>query len=308
MDNVCHTLAGAALGRAGLAAKSRFASATLMIAANLPDLDVLVFATSTPAVAVRRGWTHGVLAQALLPVALTALIVCIGRRRSADQRHPPMSWPWLLALSYIGVASHVLMDLLNNYGVRLLAPLDWRWFYGDAVFIIDPWLWAMLGGGVWLSRRMSDGVRLTTAPARAALVLAVVYVAGMVISARLARDHVADVWRTEHGSAPRALMVGPQPLTPLERTVIVDAGERYVTGTFNWLPPRVTFDAGGMPKNDGDPRVARARDASNIRAFLIWSRFPYWVVEPAEHGTRVTVGDMRFANRGAGFRQSVLLR
>jgi inner membrane protein len=307
MDNVCHTLAGAALGRAGLAAKTRFGSATLMIAANLPDLDVLVFATSMPSVAFRRGWTHGVLAQALLPVALAGLMVFIGRRRSAGQRDVPVSWPWLLALSYVGVASHVLMDLLNNYGVRLLAPLDWRWFYGDAVFIIDPWLWAMLGGGVWLSRRRSDRARPRTAPARAGLVLALAYVAGMVVSARVARDHVADAWRAERGSAPRALMVGPQPITPFERAVIVDAGDRYVTGTFRWLPPRVTFDPRGIPKHEGDPRVTRARDASNIRAFLVWSRFPFWIAEPAEGGTRVTVGDVRFANRGAGFRQSVVV-
>jgi inner membrane protein len=29
-------------------------------------------------------------------------------------------------------------------------PFDRRWFYGDAVFIVDPWLWLVLGGAVWL--------------------------------------------------------------------------------------------------------------------------------------------------------------
>src|SRR6188508_3837495 len=74
MDNLCHTLVGAALGEAGLKRRTRFGSATLMIASNLPDIDVLVFATGTPAVAFRRGWTHGVLAQALLPLAF---VVCL---------------------------------------------------------------------------------------------------------------------------------------------------------------------------------------------------------------------------------------
>ena len=49
--------------------------------------------------------------------------------------------------------SHVALDLLNNYGVRLLMPFSNRWFYGDAVFIIDPWLWLTLGAGIWLTRR-----------------------------------------------------------------------------------------------------------------------------------------------------------
>ena len=54
MDNLCHTLIGAALGEAGLKRTTRFGNATLMIASNLPDVDVLVFATATPSVAFRK--------------------------------------------------------------------------------------------------------------------------------------------------------------------------------------------------------------------------------------------------------------
>jgi len=71
MDNLCHTLVGAALGEAGLKRRTRFGAATLMIGSNLPDVDVFVFASNTPPVAFRRGWTHGVIADALLPVLLT---------------------------------------------------------------------------------------------------------------------------------------------------------------------------------------------------------------------------------------------
>src|SRR5262245_14948691 len=149
-----------------------------MIAANIPDLDVLVLATDTPAVSFRRGWTHGILAQALLPIALTAAMVLVERLRKprSQVEQPPevsnveslrlsivarvrtaqaerLSVAWTLALAYIGLYSHVALDYLNNYGVRLLAPLDWRWFYGDSLFIVDPWLWATLGLGVWLARR-----------------------------------------------------------------------------------------------------------------------------------------------------------
>jgi inner membrane protein len=30
-------------------------------------------------------------------------------------------------------------------------PFDGRWFYGDAVFIIDPWVWLLLGGAAFLT-------------------------------------------------------------------------------------------------------------------------------------------------------------
>ena len=301
MDNVCHTLVGAALGEAGLKQRTRFGSATLMIAANLPDIDVMVFATSTPSVAFRRGWTHGILAQALLPIVLTTLI-WLSARGKPDRDDPPLHLGWVLALSYTGVYSHVLLDLLNNYGVRLLAPLDWRWFYGDAVFILDPWLWLTLGIGVWLARRRSS-----VAPARKALIVALLYIGVMVVSARLARNIVIDAWRSEHGRPIERLMVGPQPITPLQRGIIVDAGDHYESGTLTLLPTRVTFDPAAVPKNDHRPEVAIARQAPNIRAFLVWSRFPFWTLESAPGGTMVTVADMRFMAGGARFSASTLV-
>lgn len=299
---------GAALGEAGLKHRTRLGNATLMIAANLPDIDVLVFATDTPSVSFRRGWTHGILAQALLPLALTATMVLIERLRTARKSSSPqpgtlesriaspesrIRFSWLLALAYVGLYSHVALDYLNNYGVRLLSPLDWRWFYGDALFIVDPWLWATLGAGVWLARR-----RLRPMPARVALMVAASYVAIMVASAQAARHFVIDAWRQTHGTAPASLMVGPVPVIPFAREVIVDAGDHYVTGRFSWPPAAVRFGA-TIPKRRNEPEVARAMEAANVHGFLVWSRFPYWQVQPAPSGTRVTVHDMRFGDRFA---------
>ena len=226
MDNVCHTLVGAALGEAGLKRLSPFGNATLMIAANIPDVDALVFLTSTPSVAFRRGWTHGVLAQALLPIVLTAAVIGFDRWRSARRHHQPRARPWaLLALAYAGVFSHVFLDYLNTYGIRLLMPFSGRWYYGDAVFIVDPWLWLMLGAGVLWARR-----RMTVRPARIGLTIACVYIAGMLGLAVAGRRIVQDAWTTTYGAAPPGLMVGPVPFDPLRKQIIIDAGDRYVTG------------------------------------------------------------------------------
>jgi inner membrane protein len=286
VDNLCHTLAGAAFGEAGLKRTTPFGSATLMIAANLPDVDALVFVTDLPSVAFRRGWTHGVLAQAVLPLALAAVMHLAGRRRGT--RFGP-----LVLLSYIGVLSHVGLDVLNNYGVRLLMPFSGQWFYGDSVFIIDVWLWLVLGAGVWLawSRRWEGAARI-------ALAVAVLYIAALVVSARAAREIVVDQWRAEHGTAPRALMVGPIPVTPFSRMVIVDVGESYATGTFRWFQRRATFDAHRVQKHDDDPAVRAAIAAdSRLRAVLIWARFPYYQVEAGGDGAMVTLRDLRFGDR-----------
>ena len=296
MDNLCHTLVGAACGEAGLKHRTRYGNVTLMIAANLPDVDVLSFVSDVDPISFRRGWTHGILAQIALPVALTAIVYGIGRLRgnspSGGAARPPLSAGWLLALSFVGVYTHVFLDFLNNYGVRLLAPLDWRWFYGDAVFIADPWLWLALGVGVWLSRRQRRA-----APARGALAFATLYVALMLGSAQAARVVVADTWEGTRQTAVRALMVGPLPVTPFTRSVIIDAGDHYETGTFTWTPSSLSLDREPIRKNSGDPRVKEARDARAIRAFLVWARFPFWTIEPDDRGVRVTVGDVRFMSR-----------
>lgn len=298
MENLSHTLTGWALGEAGLKQRTRFGNAALMLAANLPDIDVLVYATSTSPIAFRRGWTHGLLAQALLPIALTALLAIVGRFRQPRDGDPPLSVPWLLLLSYVGVESHVFMDFLNNYGVRALAPFDWRWFYGDALFIADPWLWLTLGGGVWLAKR-----RRAPQPARVGVLVAACYMALMLTSAQAARDVVARTWISARGTAPKALMVGPRPITPLTRDVIVDAGDHYETGTFSWLDRTVSFDQAITPKNSGNAAVKRALHAPAIESFLVWARFPFWVTLGERRGqqmlgTRVIVGDMRFAGFG----------
>ena len=298
MDNLCHTLVGAALGEAGLKRRTRFGNATLMIASNLPDIDVLVFATGTPSVAFRRGWTHGILADALLPPLLTGVMLFVASRRPAIVGKPPIRPMQLLLLSYIGVILHVSMDLLNTYGVRLLMPFSQHWFYGDVLFIIDPWLWLALGTGVGLSIR-----RRAPNWSRASLAVAAAYILAMLVAARAARAEMIDRWQQVEGQPPPALMVGPIPVTPLQRQLIIDAGDRYETGMFTWRPRNIRFDTDDVPKNDADPRVAVARKAPNIRAFLIWSRFPFWTLEPVDGGTRVTVGDMRFmGGRGVALR------
>jgi inner membrane protein len=289
LDNLCHTLAGAALAEAGLKSRTRFGSPALMIAANLPDIDVLVFATGVPAVSFRRGWTHGVLAQALLPVFLAAVFLAWDRRRPRrDPATPPARAGTLLAIGYLGVLSHVLLDYLNNYGVRLLMPFSSRWFYGDTLFIVDVWLWLLLGAGVYWSRR-----RLSVTPARRALLAACIYILVMFLSARGSRLVVLERWQAEHGSPPAALMVGPLPLTPLSRVVIVDAGDHYETGRFSWLSPQTVTGGEYWPKRT-DPAVRAARESPPIRTLLTWSRFPYFDVVEQNGADRVTFTDLRF--------------
>jgi inner membrane protein len=162
LDPLTHTLVGGLLAQTGLGrggvverpamARSRlpYALPIALIGANLPDLDVLAYLEGADAaLGCRRGWTHGPLAIALLPLVLVGALWGFQRLRRRP-RAPRTPWPRLLLLAAVAVLSHPLLDWLNTYGVRLLMPYSGRWYYGDALFIVDPWVWLGLGGALFL--------------------------------------------------------------------------------------------------------------------------------------------------------------
>jgi len=163
MDPVAHTFTGMALAAAGLRRATPLAATALVLGANAPDVDVFAsFGPQLEQLAFRRGWTHGVLALALWPFVLTGLLLAWDRyvrlRRKPDAA-PARAGP-LLALTALAVVSHPTLDWFNNYGLRWLMPFDGRWFYGDALFVIDPWFWLLVGGAAFLTFSKSKLARV----------------------------------------------------------------------------------------------------------------------------------------------------
>lgn len=84
----------------------------------------------------------------------------------------------LLMLALAGTLSHLLLDFTNSYGVHPFWPLDNRWFYGDAVFIVEPWLMVVaIPPLVWGPRRLVGRVMLVLA---LVAILALCWFAGQV--------------------------------------------------------------------------------------------------------------------------------
>ena len=308
MDNLAHTLAGLAIAEAGLRRKTALGATTLAIAANLPDIDAFIyfFGDGIDALAFRRGWTHGILAMVVLPLLLAAVMRGVSRLRRSRSEMPAVHWRWLIVLSAVGVWSHPLLDLLNTYGVRLLMPFSNRWFYGDALFIIDLWLWLALLVGIALSRRRTlQRIVHPERPAQMAIALLSVYIVCMAISSRAGRRVVE---RHADGERARRVMVSPIPVTPIRRMVVRDLGDRYETGelTFRGAAP---YRATGMtPSGRNTDLAAAAAQTPDGAAFLSWSRFPRFAAEPGTDGQLVRISDMRYADvRGRGW-ASVVVR
>lgn len=149
MDNLTHSFVGAALAEVTLRdgatpARRRLFLAAGVVASNFPDAD-LVYVGITPAplgyLLHHRGHTHtvlGLIAQLALLAGPCLLLPAVRRLASGDRKR-------LLALIAVSLAGHLAMDYSNTYGIHPFHPFDSRWYYGDAVFILEPWLWIVLG-------------------------------------------------------------------------------------------------------------------------------------------------------------------
>ena len=157
MDPLAHTLAGAALAQTRLGRSTTLAFPALILGANACDVDAItMFMSRDLSLAFRRGWTHGVLALVLFPVLLTLLLMLVDRVRGAwpGRESHARALP-LFGLASLAVASHPALDWLNTYGIRFLMPFDETRYYGDALFIIDPYLWLLLGAPVVVAHSAS---------------------------------------------------------------------------------------------------------------------------------------------------------
>ena len=264
-------------------------------------MDVLAYFWGPAAdLAFRRGWTHGILALALWPFLLTGALVLLGRgihrvrRASLPSGIAPRQ---MLLLSSVAILSHPVLDTLNTYGMRWLMPFSGRWFYGDTLFIVDPWVWLTLGAGVLLSQPR----RGSTLPARVALWVSFGYLVAMAASALSARRAAGRELAAISGEPVERLMVAPLPVNPFRRSVVVEQGKAYLIASFRWLSDQKVDPASVriFPKGRRDHPAAQAAAATTVgRRFLGWARFPAFQVEPAGGGDFVVhIIDLRYADR-----------
>ncbi|PYS62724.1 MAG: hypothetical protein DMF76_08445 [Acidobacteria bacterium] len=160
MDGVTHSLVGLTSAKAGLERWSPYATVVCILSANAPDIDVMsgFFGGRWTLLHYHRGITHSIIGTLALGFLIPSIFYAVDRAIAQWRKHPPkIRYRGLLVASLIAAATHPLMDWTNNYGIRPLLPWSGKWFYGDLVFIIDPYIWLVLGGAAFLltsSRRL----------------------------------------------------------------------------------------------------------------------------------------------------------
>jgi len=299
MDPLTHTATGLFLSRAGLKHWSPLATPILILAANAPDIDIVTsLGGSLNYLHYHRHLTHALAAMplmALLPVVLVRAVV-----RKA------VRWWGAFAAALIAVAIHLLLDLTNVYGIRLLLPFSAQWLHLDLTGVIDLWIWGvslLAVAGPFVGRlvgsEISSGAARERHPGRGfaifALLFLLLYNCGRgVLHARAVA--VLDS-RLYQDSMPLRVLAAPNPANPMRWRGLVETGDFYAVEDVNLAgdfdPGRATI----FHKPEPDPALQAAGRTPEFQEFLRFSLFPLWRLSPVaqpENARLVEVLDMRF--------------
>ncbi|MBI3857659.1 MAG: metal-dependent hydrolase [Planctomycetes bacterium] len=293
MDNLAHTLIGIGVARCGLSRRfGEGTTVTLALASNLPDLDI-VWTIFDPwdRFMLRRTHTHAIVA---LPL-LAALLAFALRRRYREQ-----PWSVLFGLSALGIALHLLFDLVNSFGVVLLWPFTLRRFELASVFIIDLCIWGLMlapiAAGRWLKTEAASLKAYRGAVAALGLYVILCLAAHARAESAIRGELAARNLRAD------AIRVFPEPLGPGRFRAAVLTGESWEVYLCS-VPGGSCERRAGVPTTPSAPRVAEVRASPRGRALERFMAAPVWTLRP-DGG--VEVYDLRFVSlivpRGKTFR------
>ena len=303
MDPVTHALTSLALDRAGLRRVSRQSLLILVASGVAADLDLLSY-LGGPSSYLR--W-HDTLLHSVLGTAIVALAVAFafwlpGRRNATS----PLRFRPVLALSVIGAAAHLILDLATSSGVQLLWPFQGKWFAWDLLNELDLWILAILLIGLLLPglfRMVSEEIgakKKNKAPSKMAIVALVLVT--FYIGLRAEMHHAAVqalLSRDYHGRFPLLAGALPDSTSPFSWRGVVDTQNTIETldvgvGPFESLDPESSLT---HFKPDGTKALDAARRSTLARRFLAYAQFPIAEVEELDSGHRVTLRDMRFPSQ-----------
>jgi len=295
LDNLTHSLAGWALGQAGLKTKSRKGLAALILAANMPDIDVFFGNAPWDPLAIHRGFTHSLVGGVLLmPPVLAGLLWLLDRwqlsRGIAFKSGLPMRFGWLVALCYFGALTHPLLDLMTTYSVQLFSPFSDAWYHSDGLFIIDVWIWLLLAIAIGVSKRREQQGREWRRVPQAAILILLAYIGlNLAISQR--------AYAAVHSVDPRAqaIFASPPPVTFWRRGLVWRDDHCYRRSDYDPLGGGLGPIGGCEPTHMDDPVVREAiRRDPRLQKFLKWSVLPQADVTTQGCSVRVAIGDARY--------------
>jgi inner membrane protein len=310
LDPVTHFLTGACLSRAGLNRTTGLATLTMVLATEIPDIDVLwFFGGSVTGFAHHRGFTHTLLGapvMAAITVGGVYGLYRLLRRRPRRKARLEPRWGLLLVYALAGVLVHIFQDFTNNYGVRPLAPFHPRWYSWDIVSIIDPIMLAALTLGLLVPALFGlvteeVGAGPARYRGRGGALFALFALAAIIgmrdFEHRRAVTALNSI--TYRGEDPIRASAFPYPLNPFTWGGVVETHNFFEIVQVNSSSGEVdpSNEAVLRFKPAETPVTLAAKKSRLGRVYLDWAQYPFLRVQslPGNSGYRVQFQDLRFA-------------
>jgi inner membrane protein len=252
MDPITHGLTGAVLYNLGFRRKA--ALEALLLASIAPDFDYVTrFWGADILLRYHRGITHGILALFVVPVIIG---IVFGRKKD---------FFYYSFIAFIAYAAHLCMDLTNQYGTRILSPLDWQQYSLDLIFIVDPYVTVGLLLSAVLcktNRKRAVGIALIT------IVLFMGYAGGRYYLHNMTRDFLKQ--RLDE----KTYTICPLPNAFLRWWFIAKSDDTIKVGFSDLFLQRICLQETYSTAHK-DPLIERSKELRVVKNFLYFAKYPY---------------------------------
>ncbi len=294
MEPITHFLTGACLARAGFNRKTALATATMTLAAEAPDIDVISsFKSPVFGFAHHRGFTHSFLGLFLVQAVVVGLVYSIWRIRGRKLNDPslPPRWGLLFGLAYVAGLTHILLDFTNNYGVRPFWPFWEKWYSWDIVFIVEPIILILLVAGLVLpafSSLINDEIGVRSKGPQGRLAASVALIGMVALWGIRDYEHRRAVGalqsRTYDGADPIRASAYPYWLNPFKWYGVVETQDFFASSLVDSSKPEVDSE-GRMRirrKPEETPATLAAKGSYLGRVYLDWAKYPITETEQSD--------------------------
>jgi membrane-bound metal-dependent hydrolase YbcI (DUF457 family) len=311
VEPVTHALTSLALARVGQRRLPRFGTAMLVVAGVAPDLDHASYLSGAGSfLGYDRTLLHSLLSSFALAIGLGAAFYFVALHRDKktsgleDSRSPKLTFGMAFLVCAVGIAAHLLLDLVSDAGVRLLWPFKARWFAFDLLRDFDIWILMFLVVGLlspMLIGLVSEeiGERKKRARGGGSAIAALVLVLGYVGARGILHSRAVDLLESHdyHGRVALAVGAFPESTSPIEW--------RGVVSTDNTIDEiGVSFGVGRefdpehsatLYKPDDSPALEAGEQTAAAQRFLKYARFPIASVVRTGDQYQFVLRDARFA-------------
>ncbi len=309
MEPFTHAFTSIALSQTARNRLPRFGMLMLVAGGIAPDIDSIGYLISPGAFfRMHRVVFHSILGAIILSCALAYLFVEIDKKVPWDnpqkKRPPIVTFRVALIFCAIGVAGHIVLDLISTVGVALFWPFYDRFYGTDLVLNLDFWMLGILVLGLLLplligvvNEEIGAGKKKRAGVSIAAIVTFVL-LGGYVVGRAVLRSRAVHLllYREYHGREADSAQAYPTLTSPFVWRGVVTTDDTMEVITVPILQPDEFENDRSLSyfKPPDTPDLKAAEATPSVKRYMLYAREPFAVTDRREDDYRVEIKDLRF--------------